>query len=69
MIVIVGDDLLRTRERFGNAAKKIRVYGAFYRVARYRVDNQDERVKLVIFDDWREKSSYYSSFFFLILID
>lgn len=38
--------------------------GAFYRVARYRDDNQDERVKLVIFDDWREKSSYYSSVFF-----
>lgn len=69
MIVIVGDDLLRTRERFGNAAKKIRVYGAFYRVARYRVDNQDERVKLVIFDDWRKKFVLFFLFFFLILID
>lgn len=68
MIVIVGDDLSRTRNVSGMRRRRF-CMGLFIEsvVPRYRSDNEDERVKLVIFGLEKKLVRYYSSFLFSFL--
>lgn len=71
MIVIVGDDLSRTRNVSGMRRRRFCGWSflssPLCRVMRYRGDNEDERVKLVIFGLEKKLVRYYSSFLFSFL--